>query len=418
MLAYGNQVTRKMLRHARQGLRYSMIRVLLVPSSDYLGHPFPQRCNQIFERLHDKRAFEVHAVRFRIFNEPKLKTNVIIHELSNAPMGHFAFYYLMNMIRHACEIRRIVREERIDIVVLSHLAAPFAYTLMDEVSKARVPVIFDLPDFFPTSATGYVSDLESVGGKLLTGMFDAMLRYMLRHATAVTTASHALAQYAMAIGGQRVVCIPNGISECFFQLHDGVKMRGMLGFDQHDIVVGYIGSVEFWLDMRNFIKGIALTRKHGLPLKLLLVGKELHTDYPKKVKAMLETDIPGVTKWLDFVDHERLPEYVAALDIGAMPFNVHDPTAYYAAPNKLWEYLSQRIPVISTPIPDAIFNKDVLYLARTPIDYANSIERIVSGDPELEGKMERGRKQALERSWSNSSKLLSELITEISDRSQ
>jgi hypothetical protein len=29
------------------------VRVLLIPSSDYLGHPFPQRHNQIFERLHD-----------------------------------------------------------------------------------------------------------------------------------------------------------------------------------------------------------------------------------------------------------------------------------------------------------------------------------------------------------------------------
>jgi len=41
-----------------------MKRVLLVPSSDYLGHPFPQRHNQIFERLHDGEGFEVHVVRF------------------------------------------------------------------------------------------------------------------------------------------------------------------------------------------------------------------------------------------------------------------------------------------------------------------------------------------------------------------
>jgi hypothetical protein len=43
------------------------IRIVLIPSSDYLGHPFPQRHNHIFERLHDGKEFEVHVVKFHMY---------------------------------------------------------------------------------------------------------------------------------------------------------------------------------------------------------------------------------------------------------------------------------------------------------------------------------------------------------------
>ena len=55
--------------------------MLLIPSSDYLGHPFPQRHNQIFERLHDGKEFEVHVVRFGFFGKPKLKTKCAIYAI-------------------------------------------------------------------------------------------------------------------------------------------------------------------------------------------------------------------------------------------------------------------------------------------------------------------------------------------------
>jgi len=60
-----------------------MKRVLLVSSSDYLGHPFSQRHNQIFERLHDGEGFEVRVVRFRLFDGLELRTRMLVHELGD-----------------------------------------------------------------------------------------------------------------------------------------------------------------------------------------------------------------------------------------------------------------------------------------------------------------------------------------------
>lgn len=390
-----------------------MIRVLLIPSSDYLGHPFPQRHNQIFERLHDGKNFEVHVVRFRLFDKPKLRTNLVIHELDGITRS-LATYYLLNMFNHASEIRRIVRQESIDIIVLSNLAAPFVYTLMDKLSSMRVPVIFDLPDYYPTSAAGYIFDVRSTLCKLLTEAFDFILRYMIKHATVVTVASHGLVTYAKMAGAHNAVCVPNGIAESFLKLYDSKTVREKLGFSNEDIVVGYIGSIEFWLDMKSLIKGVAIAKKRGLPVKLLIIGRSLHTDYPKKVADWIKTEgMEKQTIWLDFVQHEEVPRYIAGLDVGTIPFDVLNPTAYYAAPNKMWEYFSQKKPVISTPIPEALSNIDCVLLASTPQDYSSQLNLITQRNCGVHKKIKKGYNKALTKTWRKSTEVFRSILATV-----
>lgn len=388
-----------------------MIKVLLVPSSDYLGHPFPQRHNQIFERLHDERNFEVHVVRFKLFDKPKLKTGLVIHELDGKRIGHVAPYYLVNVVNHVSQIRRIVREEDIDVIVLSNLAAPFVYTLMEEMSGVHIPVILDLPDYYPTSAAGYMFDVRSTSGKLVAGMFDFMLRYMMRRASVVTVASHALEEYAKTVGARSVVHIPNGIAECFLKLHDCSTLREKFGYRKDDLVVGYIGSLEFWLDMKSLINGVALVRKRGISIKLLIVGGKLYTKYSGKVAHWVkQKNMEKHTEFLDFVPHEDVPKCIAEFDVGTIPFDVLNPTAYYAAPNKMWEYLSQKKPVISTPIPEALSNSDCVLTALTPEDYAYKLLLVAKKEIEIRKKVDIGYKKALNRTWKNSAKLLESTI--------
>lgn len=387
-----------------------MIRVLLVPSSDYLGHPFPQRHNQIFERLHDGKNFEVHVVRFRLFDKPRLKTEVVIHELDGKKISYVAPYYFVNVVNHASQIRRIIREEDIDVVVLSNLAAPFLYTLMDALSSFHIPVIFDLPDYYPTSAAGYMFDVMSASGKLLAGMFDLMLRCMMRRASVVTVASHALVEYAKKRGARKVVYVPNGIAECFLKLHDN-GLREKLGYSEDDFVAGYIGSLEFWLDMKSFIDGVVLARKKGLSVKLLIIGGKLYTKHSEKVALWIkQKNVEKHTEFLDFVPHEDVPRYIAGFDVGTIPFDVLNPTAYYAAPNKMWEYLSQKRPVISTPIPEVLRNSDCVLTALTPEGYAHNLLRVAKGKTEVRQKVDIGYKKALNRTWKNSAKLFASTI--------
>ena len=383
-----------------------MIRILLVPTSDFLGHPFPQRHNHIFERLGRHGDFEVHVVRFKLFERARLHTDLTIHELGSQSSKGVAQYYLVNALDHANQIRRIVRQEKIDLLVLSNIAAPFAYTFMDRISSLHAQIVVDLPDYFPTSAAGYLFDVNKTSGKMFAGLLDLPLRYMIRRASLVTVASHALAGYAKNAGACKVALVPNGISENFFTLADGGKIRKKLGFADEDLIIGYVGSIEFWLDMKCLIDAIARVKKK-LPAKLLIIGKQLQTNYSRMVSQWINrAGIEEQTTWLDFVPHQQVPEYMAGLSIGAIPFDINNPTAFYAAPNKMWEYLSQSRPVIATPIPEIVRDSEAVFLASNPDEWVSSIE-LITREPEITTrKTEIGRKKALTRTWDKSAETL------------
>jgi glycosyltransferase involved in cell wall biosynthesis len=396
-----------------------MNRILLVPSSDYLGHPFPQRHNQIFERLHDEKNFEVHVVRFKLFDKPHLKTELIIHELGGMRISKAAPYYFANSIDQAYQIRRIIKKEGIDVVVLSNLASPFAYTLMNQLTRSSIPIIIDLPDYFPTSATGYLFDSGTVASKLLTGTFNSMLRYMMRRASAVTVASHALGEYAKVAGANRVVHVPNGVGEGFLELHDGNDLREKLGYSKEDFVVGYIGSLEFWLDMKSLIKGVSIAKRKGVPIKLLIVGGKLVTNYSENLSNWVKQEkVEEETQFLDFIPYELVPEYISAFDVGTIPFDVLNPTAYYSAPNKMWEYLSQRKPVFCSPIPEALYNSDCILIGLTAEDYARQFLLVFKKNAEVLQKVEMGYQKALNKTWTNSARLFGSTVYSLLNQAQ
>ena len=72
---------------------------------------------------------------------------------------------------------------------------------------------------------------------------------------------------------------------------------------------------------------------------------------------------------------EEVPEHIAAMDLGAIPFDVENPTAYYAAPNKMWEYLSQGVDIVSTPIPEVMAHRDLVNIVRSKEDYIAVLKR-------------------------------------------
>ena len=384
-------------------------RVLLIPSSDYLGHPFPQRHNHIFERIHDGKEFEVHIVRFQMYGEPKLSTRCIIHEIPHeVKIRIAAAYYLANAAQHAAEIYRIIKTESIDVVVAGNLLPPLLYYLLAKLQEKKIPLIFDLQDYYPTSAAGYIADVSTTIGTSIKGLFEGVTQYIIRHADMVTTPGVALAIYAREVGARKVVIVPNGVSEHFLQRHDGGEIRRKLGYHDNDIVIGYVGSIEFWLDMEPLIKAVARAQKEQLPVKLLLIGKHLQTKYSKQVEKMIrQYGIAHNTAWLHFVPHEQIPKYIAAMNLATIPFDIYNPTAYYAAPNKLWEYLSQGVPVAATPIPEIVAYRHLVHVVKTAEDYYVTIMKVSKSWPRAPDI----HQVLQERTWTKIAEKMKQLIT-------
>jgi glycosyltransferase involved in cell wall biosynthesis len=395
-----------------------MIRMLLIPSSDYLGHPFPQRHNQIFERVHDGKDFEVHVVRFNMFGRAKLSSKCIVHEFPlEFSVSKTPIYYLSNAVNNLQWILKIIKREAIDVVVAGNILPPLLLELCKKISHLKIPFIFDLQDYYPTSAAGYICNVHSLFGTVVKGAFENMTQALIRVADIVMVPGIALATYARAVCGKaapRVYIVPNGVSEHFLRPYDGNRVRERLGYEEEDLVVGYVGSIEFWLDMRTLIKALSKVYREGLRIRLMLVGGRLQTAYTEDVVRWIEQEgIRRITDWVGFVEHERIPEYVAAMDVGTIPFDVKNPTAYYAAPNKLWEYLSQGVDMVSTPIPEALAYKSLLHIVASEDGYVAVLKKVKMVKGTVNTR-KRGQDEIMEhlkgRTWRASAEKTREII--------
>jgi len=380
--------------------------VLLVPTSDYLGHPFLQRNNHIFDRIN--RFYDVHVVRFTLFPTKQLTSSVEIHQLREISVKPIPLYYLINIFNHGFSISDIARKVSADIVVLSNLAPALGYLL---IPRKKFPVVFDLLDFFPASAVGYISEKNGVISTLFEGAFSVILKWIIRRCNVVTVASHALIEYARSIGASNVIYVPNGISKQFFEIDRGEEIRSNFGFSDDDIVVGYLGSFEFWLDMEPLLDAIEFLIKSGLPVKMLMVGGGLHTGYVVNLKSSIERrNLKDYVFWAGFVPYEDVPKYIAAMDLATLPFNIKNLTAYYAGPNKLWEYLSQGKPTMATPIPEVLLNADFLEVVCTADDYIEVIQEYHKDRSEMIKKAYKGMKKARTLTWDKSARIMQEVL--------
>jgi glycosyltransferase involved in cell wall biosynthesis len=70
--------------------------------------------------------------------------------------------------------------------------------------------------------------------------------------------------------------------------------------------------------------------------------------------------------------YEEVPRYGAHFDVALMPLK-NNRWKYYANPIKLKEYLALGLPVVSTEFPEAIYYKDVFYVASSGADFIQGI---------------------------------------------
>jgi len=105
------------------------------------------------------------------------------------------------------------------------------------------------------------------------------------------------------------------------------------------------------------------------------------------------------------------------MDVGTIPFNTANPTAFYAAPNKMWEYLSQGVAVASTPIPETLAYREFIAIVQGFEDYANvmlNAKKLREGLKHLKPEI---KKLINARTWSRSAEKMKNLIIEVSKRS-
>jgi glycosyltransferase involved in cell wall biosynthesis len=308
--------------------------ILVIPTTDWIRHPVPNRLNFIFDTLAEEH--EVYVLHFglkRFSNLRERETKCQLLKASWIETQDPSLYYILNFPYHIWKIRRIVKEKKIDVILSTNILPSFA------ANFSRTPIVFDYLDHLEESASIYYPG--SALGEIVKYVVSFITKFNLRHARSVITVTKELKEYLLGVGVKDVAVIPNGVDTRVLRPLPMSEAKSSLGLE--GTVLGYVGSLEHWVDLETVIE--ALPR---LDATLLVVGPGLFTDYGDGIKRMAE-DL-GVAERVVFtgaVPYNELSRYISAMDIGLNPLKMMKKNEY-AAGGKVFNYLACGRPVLSS----------------------------------------------------------------------
>ena len=310
------------------------MRILVIPTTDWIRHPVPNRLNFIFDTLAEKH--EVYVLHFGLKRfsglEPR-QTGCTLLPADWIRAEDPSLYYILNFPYHLWKIRQIASRLKIDVILSANILPSFA------ANFSGAPVVFDYLDHLEESASVYYPG--SALGEVVKQVVRRITRYNLRHARSVITVTKELSDFLYDLGVKEVTVIANGVDTQALQPLPKEEAKSKLGLSGP--VLGYVGSLEHWVDLESVVSALP-----KIDATLLVVGPGLFTDYGDRIKRMAEK--LGVIDRIVFtgaVKYQDLSRYISAMDIGLNPLKMMKKNEY-AAGGKVFNYLSCGRPVLSS----------------------------------------------------------------------
>jgi glycosyltransferase involved in cell wall biosynthesis len=226
------------------------------------------------------------------------------------------------------------------------------FTRADIYYSRDVWAILALSLFKPRQSLAYEAHSLAKGrlGRFLQG-------HAVRRAGAVITVTGRLRDDLIARSGaeaRRFKVAHDGIrAERFAGVPNQATARAALGWPAGAFIVGYVGRLQ----TMGMDKGVGLlveALKTVPKVTLALVGGP--DDAAESFRqAWLAAGLPDA----GFINAgqvppERVPLYLSALDVCAMPFPWTEHFAYYASPMKLFEYMASGRAIIASDLPSTV----------------------------------------------------------------
>lgn len=215
----------------------------------------------------------------------------------------------------------------------------------------------------------YMADLydnfEGFGQARIPGFVRA-LRGAVREAALVTTTSEPLRKKVLADGAQGiVVAMPSSVDLSVFHPGDKAQARQSLGLPQNARLIGTAGGLSREKGVEPIYEAWPAIAAACPDVHLVLAGP-LEKDFPPPQGARVH--------YLGHLAHGQVANLFRALDVGIISI-LDTPFGRYCFPQKAYEMLACRLPVVATAIgqmrelyastPKALFGPgDVIALTR------------------------------------------------------
>lgn len=310
------------------------MKILVIPSTDWVKAPVPNRLNFICDLIADSHEVFVLNYRFNKFRDfDAMPTRCRLVNSGRFRFNDLSLQYVLSAPFHLLSIRKLAKENGIDIILSANIIPSFAANLVS------VPIVFDYHDHLEESASIYYwnSPLKQIVQKSV----QIITQYNLRHADAVITVTEEFKEYLTDLGLVNIHVIPNGVSSDVLTPMPMEQAKRRLGLD--GTVLGYVGSLEYWVDLETVIEALP-----ELNATLLVVGPNNVTEYGSMIKKLAEER--GVTdrlRFSDVVPYADLGHYISAMDVCLNPLKRMKKNDMTIG-GKVFDYLSCGKPVLSS----------------------------------------------------------------------
>jgi glycosyltransferase involved in cell wall biosynthesis len=334
------------------------MKILVIPTTDWVRHPFPNRLNFIFDILaerHDVYVLHFHLKRF-MDQEPR-ETRCMMVDAGWFEASDPSAYYLLNTVPHLLKIRETVGREGIDLIVSANILPAFA------ANFAGTPVVLDYLDHFEESASVYYPG--SLLGKVIQRAVREIVRYNVSHADHIITVTEEFKSILADMGGKGITVVPNGVDSELLQPQSKEESKKKLGLDGN--VLGYVGSLEHWVDLETVVEAMPF-----IDAKLLIIGPGLFTNYGEKIQRLADDlGVSNKIKFLGAIRYQDLGPYISAMDIGLNPLKPMKKNEETVG-GKVFNYLACGRPVLSSRMPALV------HLLPEELFYYDDMESFIS----------------------------------------
>lgn len=233
----------------------------------------------------------------------------------------------------------IIEREKPDLLYERY--SLFGWGGIELARRHDIPLMLEVNDPLCREQAGYEKFT-------LTTTAERMEREIIRRADAVVAISNWIKTWAVSLGANEksVHVIPNGVSLKLFagkKNGDIVRQRYNLGKKR---VIGFVGSFQPWHDVEGLLSAFSMLYADDHNLGLLLVGDG------EKRESLEETShglgLGSAVIFAGSVPHDSVPEYIAAMDVVAAPYNWKED--FYGSPLKLFEYMASGKPTVAAAI--------------------------------------------------------------------
>jgi glycosyltransferase involved in cell wall biosynthesis len=275
-----------------------------------------------------KKGHDVHLICWRVL--PGYDKNVHIHLLTRFPPKTWNLSLYPSALFWIMQVRQLIKEIKPDVVV------GFYLTGMGYISARS--------GFQPVVVVGIGSDILIEPKRNLLWKFHA--RYAIRKADLIVCLAPILEEEISRLGvdPNKVRTILIGVdTEKFQPLPGDKKLRYSLGIGMSQPIVISTRSLYPIYNVGTLIKSIPLILKEIPEAKFIIAGKGKQQGHLEKLAQ--ELGVSSSVRFIGWVAHDRLPEYLALADV-YVSTSLSD-----GASNSLLEAMACGIVPVVTDIP-------------------------------------------------------------------